>query len=971
MHIFKKALLPLMATAAIVGCSNDNNSIEDVIGSAGSVDTSVPSGPVAIFRPSQSILPAPSDILFSGTLDGSLNIPDQPNSNSLSAPTDAELRTSPRVALNTLDGYSTISPITFGIGVPVDASAIMDGSAVRVFRSDNVLTTSGGTAVAFDSATCLFGGSADPASPACVGYDTSSKSTWSFTGTSEELQFGIDFVTSVINADDGSVTVAILPIKPLAGSSNFIVMVTNDIVTAADATPIRADLEYRLAKQTTPVFYLTRDLATELGAVQIGGIAAALTAPVNVLTDFFTPGSVGALEANDSCVLVKSLTDQIDALNALPAQINLNIETDCAATLNAISEPATANTFESLRIQTSAREQALNEFANVEQDDMVLTYSFSTQNIGTALLQAKGIIAAQVAPASAAGAAITVTQVPMVNPVDSIGIDIDGSGPAPTTSFADMFAGTLNDVPQFLDPADATTAIWQGDAAAWAQSATFGGGPTGDAIAAACVDAFGTTASGNLVQCNGYRPAKATDTTLPLLISVPKLATVNATRALLNGGAPNDCPANLPITIYQHGITGNRASLIIIADNLALQCQVTVAIDIPQHGIVDGDPLFDSLRAQHAGIYPTVAERLVPGSTSGQDFINLANLANSRDTFRQGVADLHSLMTAVAPTAVTNMALPSALGTALGVSVDQTQVSFVGMSLGGILGMSFVANQPGIGAAVLNVTGGGIGKLLDGSNSFEPRITAGLAAAAGITKPSGDYEAFLLAAQTLVDSADPINLVAQIVNPVAAPGVAPAAARPILFQEIAGNATNLPDGVVPNNVFGLPTSEVGIGMQFASIYTPNGAPATYNPVNTTPGFLSGSDPIVRGTAFVSVATALAAGALPPALATPLGINTLDNDADGLVDAAFGPLEGGFLGMNLAQVSEAGGAIPRALVRYSEGDHGSLLNPAASPAVTTAMQLQMSGFIASANAGAPAVLGTASLPPVPAGVIIAP
>jgi hypothetical protein len=989
MHIFKKALLPLMATAAIVGCSNDNKSIEDVVGDAGSIDTSVASGPVAIFKPSQSILPAPSDILFSGTLDGSLNIPDQPNSDKRTAPTDAELKTSPRVAFNTLDGYSTTSPITFDIGVPVDATNILNGSAVRVFLSDNATVAAlGGTATAFDSGNCVFGGQADPASPACVGYDSGTKSTWSLTGNSKELVFGVDFVTTTISAVDGSTTVAILPIKPLASASNYIVMVTNGITTKADGSKIRADIEYRIAKQTAPVFYLTRDLAAELGPVQIAGIELALSLPAGAATPLFTPFSAGtALAGSDSCVFVKGVTDQIDALNALPTPIALNVETDCASNLSALSAPATANTFEGLRIQTAAREQALVEFtaANtpaVTTDEMVLTYSFSTQNIGSALLQAKGVIAAQVAPTAAAGTAITVTQVPSVNPVDSLGIDLDGAGTTfTTTSYADIYAGTLNDIPQFLDPAAPTTAIWKGDTTAWAVSASFGGGPVGDVIAASCIDALGTTASENMVQCNGYKPAKAADTSIPVLISVPKLAVVDPARAGASLGA--SCGTNLPITIYQHGITTNRGTLLAIADNLALQCQIVVAIDMPQHGIVAGDPTFGSLRDQNAGLYASVSERLVGSATSGAGFINLANLANSRDTFRQAVADLHSLLTAVAPTPATGMALDSGLAGKItaGVTVDQTKVSFVGMSLGGIVGMPFLAQQEGVGAAVLNVTGGGIAKILDGSVSFEPDITAGLSAAAGITKPSGDYEAFLLAAQTLVDSADPINMANQIVKPNSTDTVAGATARPILFQVVAGSNTELPDQTVPNNVFGLPT-DGAVGQAFATVYAKQGSisPATYNPPNTVPGLLSGSDPITRGTAFIGIAGALAKaeaegdaatlGALSPLLANPNSIVAFDPSGDGIADAV---VTGAFLGMNLTQVDETGGATAQALVRYNTGYHGSLLDPSSddlsNASVTAAMQLQMAGFIGTTNLGATTVFGTAQN--VPAGVIAAP
>ena len=141
--------------------------------------------------------------------------------------------------------------------------------------------------------------------------------------------------------------------------------------------------------------------------------------------------------------------------------------------------------------------------------------------------------------------------------------------------------------------------------------------------------------------------------------------------------------------------------------------------------------------------------------------------------------------------------------------------------------------------------------------------------------------------------------------------------------------------------------------------------------------LSGSDPLTRGTAFIGIAGALAnpdtpsavLGALAPLLANPNGIVAFDPSGDGIADAG---VTGAFLGMNLTQVAETGGATAQALVRYSSGAHSSLLSPESSPAVTTAMQLQMAGFIASVNAGTPNVPGTTDVPAlVPAGVIAAP
>jgi hypothetical protein len=729
-----------------------------------------------------------------------------------------------------------------------------------------------------------------------------------------------------------------------------------------------------------------------------------------------------------SCLTAKGLSDAIDAASPV---INMNPLTDCTSAVGALDTPAKALSFESLRFQTSTHEAALVGFgATSSIDKMALTFSFTTQDVGTALLQAKKVAATSIAgglitidpmtgPVSGemiGGAAVIEINVP-VGGITSPGIPV---GAIPSQSYANIGLGTLKNAPQFLDKANPTTAFWKGEPTAWAVKESFGydvanfADPETDptnifaiATAAACTAALGTTASENLVDCNGYIPellaGAAGLVDIPVFISVPNLATVNPTRAAASLGAA--CASPLQMTIYQHGIGTNRMTALAIADSLALQCQIVVAIDMAQHGI-NSDAVLDGLvaqnllaessatqlkaaRAAYAGA-GGATERVVAAGTanevvSGAAFINPANLPNSRDTFRQSVVDLHSLLTAIAPKVAADPALTSTLnlGTnklGVGIAVNEaTTVNFVGMSLGGIVGMPFVAQQQGIGSVVLNVTGGGIAKLLDGSTVYGAPIAAGLADQAGIARPSADYEQFMLATQTMVDSADPINMARQVVYPNSLATTVGASKRAILMQEVVGNASNAADQSVPNNVFGSPTDAAGAGGAFAAIYSQSGAlspAAGYNPADTVPGLLSGTDPLARGTAFVSIAGGMALAqatgdtatqaALGPFFANPNTINSLDTDNDGVVDAVPS-LSGGFLGMNLTQVGDEVGAVTAvsgdgALVRYNSGSHGALISSAGED-TTTAMQVQMAGFIGNAGAVVP---GQAS--GVPAGVI---
>jgi pimeloyl-ACP methyl ester carboxylesterase len=168
---------------------------------------------------------------------------------------------------------------------------------------------------------------------------------------------------------------------------------------------------------------------------------------------------------------------------------------------------------------------------------------------------------------------------------------------------------------------------------------------------------------------------------------------------------------------------------------------------------------------------------------SGSHFINLTSLLTGRDNLRQGVADLLSL-TATVPTLDID-------GDAVA-DLDAKRIRFVGHSLGGIVGGVLLGLEPTITAATLAMPGGGIAKLLDGSATYGPGIAAGLAAN-GLNKGTLPYESFLGAAQTALDSGDPINYAA-----------AAAAAHPIHMIEVVGGGGSLPDQSVPNSVAGAP-----------------------------------------------------------------------------------------------------------------------------------------------------------------------
>ena len=210
-----------------------------------------------------------------------------------------------------------------------------------------------------------------------------------------------------------------------------------------------------------------------------------------------------------------------------------------------------------------------------------------------------------------------------------------------------------------------------------------------------------------------------------------------------------EVPANgFPIAIFQHGITRSRADMLAIADSMAARGFATIAIDAPMHGISADDA---AAGFRITGIERTFDVDFVDNATgaagpdgnpdaSGTHFYNLANLLNTRDNNRQAVADLFTLSASVSTIA----------------DIDASRKVFIGHSLGAILGTTFLAFDDSISTASLVVGGGGLPRILANSPSFGPRIAAGLAAS-GLDINSAEGNAFLNAAQTVVDSVDPIN----------------------------------------------------------------------------------------------------------------------------------------------------------------------------------------------------------------------
>ncbi len=298
------------------------------------------------------------------------------------------------------------------------------------------------------------------------------------------------------------------------------------------------------------------------------------------------------------------------------------------------------------------------------------------------------------------------------------------------------------------------------------------------------INSFWKSTNGGFLTRFDTVPAETSKQTIPLLLSLPNIE-----------GMPVP-DAGWPVAIFQHGITQERSNMLAIADTMAKAGIAVIAIDLPMHGITDTTSPLYAGSAALAALGATERtfdldfvnnETQASGSdgiidSSGSYYINLKNLLNSRDNLRQAISDLATLRRSIPDI---NAAF----------QLDANTLSFIGHSLGGITGTVFMANDTEVGPATIAMAGGGIARLLSNSPAFAPAINAGLASQ-GVIEGTANYEAFLTAAQTAVDSGDPINFSATA-----------ALQHPTLFFEIiGGSGGSLPDQVIPNTVATAPLS---------------------------------------------------------------------------------------------------------------------------------------------------------------------
>lgn len=468
-----------------------------------------------------------------------------------------------------------------------------------------------------------------------------------------------------------------------------------------------------------------------------------MTAYMAVVTNGITDQAGNAATPSQTYFLTKRTTPLVDAAGNSTEPLLPN---------------ASARALEPLRQLVNAQEFAAAS-KGINRDNIVLSFTATTQAVTPVL----NVIRSQ--------ATATTSQIAQVCPAPSVCLDTADVLPAGASpGIADIYIGVMQvpyylGVPSQTKPTAPLTDFWT--AAPGGYVPPFSG--------------LGLDPTSTNVTVANPIPVKTADQMIPVMITVP-----NASSGRVKP------TAGWPVVIFQHGITGNRTQALALADTMASIGYAVVSIDKPLHGISDptnpfyienspfgavaSERTFD-LDFQNNQTGATGPDGII--DSSGAWFVNLGSLLTARDNLRQSQADLSVLALNIPTMDINGDSLPD---------FDGSNINYVGLSLGAMNGIPFLAVEPTVSNAVLSVPGGGIAQLLSGSQTFGPVVRAGLQAA-GVAPDSADYNQFLLIAQTVLDSADPINW-----------GPITAETNSVLLQQVKD------DTVVPNAVAGAPLS---------------------------------------------------------------------------------------------------------------------------------------------------------------------
>jgi hypothetical protein len=248
----------------------------------------------------------------------------------------------------------------------------------------------------------------------------------------------------------------------------------------------------------------------------------------------------------------------------------------------------------------------------------------------------------------------------------------------------------------------------------------------------------------------------------PVVVPAPKIP---FTVTIPSGTPP---PGGWPVIIQQHGLGGQRDTVIAFAESDAGRGFASIGIDAAEHGYrffgCTASPACPEDVANDLG--GTAAPDGIADRSTNIGFLStnvgffqaFQNFLGIRDNFRQTYADLLSLV---------RLIQGHSIDAGLGVTLDDSRIFYMGHSLGGLMGSGFVPIETHLQAALLNATGGGLTTLLFDNSSIGAGSLGLVQSLLGLD-PANPFDVFALApnlTQMIVDPADGINSAHLLLTP--------------------------------------------------------------------------------------------------------------------------------------------------------------------------------------------------------------
>ncbi|PKG99647.1 VolA/Pla-1 family phospholipase [Paraglaciecola sp. MB-3u-78] len=681
----------------------------------------------------------------------------------------------PQHALSALDGWSTQYPFSIRVSLPegmdIDPSSV-SASSIRIFEATQALEG--------DSAVCqtLAAEIGAPGVPCDLG---------------EEVEYGVDFVASYT---PGSGAISVVPLKPFKSSQGYMLVVTDDL-TAMDGRIVKGSITWELARQNINT--------NPLGSADLLQLQGLVNSLVNVLQP-------AGLETNDISYAAYFSTQSVGDVVSTVKKINI---ASYAQTYAGAFEQALARGAELATADQMAKTFASQYLPNI---NTVLPDSAANafEALAPILLPATDLAALTAVGLNTCSGLMAAITAGSGSPLFETASETFAiAGPYCVTS---IVSGDV-DLPYYLSTTAPLTDWWKAACTSGATLQALGEENVTNLLVAGQVGAnndycqlvsqrqlydldltsLGMDDPRNLTKVNPIPLAKgrqiddistlyneAGTESVAVQFTVPDESVIATLSAVTGGAIPaiTKPESGWPVVVFMHGITGGKENVLALSAALSLGGFATASIDHPLHG-ERGFILDDG----------TVVNASSPSLT---DYLNFSSLLTGRDNSRQSIADILAF----------RLSLNAIIDTTGLVDLDLSKVHFISHSLGSITGIGAlaIANQTlgdelaafdgmyAFSNAALNVPAGGVPSFILESADFGPLVRGSLLAASSeefaaflatfatanglsledairpafiafeqaisaeqLAAINATFSAFGFAAQTALDSADPVN----------------------------------------------------------------------------------------------------------------------------------------------------------------------------------------------------------------------